>query len=88
MIQILADDDVIKDRIRKRVNQMIYQHNGLDECFKVFNQLIQPDVEPDFTKGILQAIGYKEFYPLFQSLHGQLEDENDKILEQIQGNEE
>ena len=60
---------------------MVYKEKGLDECFKVFNQLIQPNVEPDFTKGILQAIGYKEFYPLFLRLHGHLEDESDKILE-------
>ena len=37
------------------------QHNGLAEAFQVFSQF----EKFDFTKGILQAIGYKELYPLY-----------------------
>ena len=41
---------------------MIYQEGGLVECFDVFKELGD---NVDFSKGIGQAIGYKEFYRLY-----------------------
>ena len=35
--------------------------NGLEEAMQVFDKII----EKDFTKGVLQAIGYKEFYKYY-----------------------
>ena len=64
-MQIKADEHVIKDRIRNRIIKMVYDHGGLAECFKVFDTLGQKD-DLDFEKGILQAIGYKEFFKLYQ----------------------
>ena len=47
---------------------MIDQQNGLEEILQLFDsQILSSGGEPmDFEKGILQAIGYKEFYPLYQ----------------------
>lgn len=47
--------------------------HGLAEAFRVFDKLEMkkkenPDYQLDFEKGILQAIGYKEFYRLYQFL--------------------
>jgi len=42
---------------------MVFEDGGLQEAFKVFEALQKP---LNFEKGILQAIGYKEFYPLFE----------------------
>jgi tRNA A37 N6-isopentenylltransferase MiaA len=46
---------------------MIDQQNGLDEIVSVFDSQLSvaEGGDLDFEKGILQAIGYKEFYPLY-----------------------
>ena len=50
---------------------MVNKSNGLEEIFHVFQQSEamlqeQKSTELDFEKGILQAIGYKEFYSFYQ----------------------
>ena len=45
---------------------MIDRQHGLEEAFAVFEAF--PPSERDFDKGILQAIGYKEFYPVYDHL--------------------
>lgn len=47
---------------------MIYQEDGLTECFDVFTKLSKDEEKLDFEKGILQAIGYKEFHKLYETL--------------------
>lgn len=57
-------------RLESRVGEMIEQ-DGLVEIFKIlslFYSIHGPDIENHFDKGILQAIGYKEFFPLFKVL--------------------
>lgn len=46
---------------------MIYEEKGLAECFDVFTKL-GTQGKLDFEKGILQAIGYKEFHKLYDAL--------------------
>ena len=41
---------------------MIFEEGGLVECFDVFKRLGD---SLDFSKGIGQAIGYKEFHQLY-----------------------
>jgi hypothetical protein len=47
------------------------QMNGLSEIFDVFSQSeshLQEGQALDFEKGILQAIGYKEFYGYYRHM--------------------
>ena len=76
MLWIKADEDILEGRIRRRVDKMIDQENGLDEVFHVFNQFTSGDinVQLDFTKGILQSIGYKEFYEYWKALKEEKEE--------------
>ena len=43
---------------------MIHRDGGLEEALDVFDQIKEDEI--DFEKGILQAIGYKEFYEFYQ----------------------
>lgn len=57
-------------RIESRVDEII-NDNGLVEIFRIlveFYSIHGEDIENQFDKGILQAIGYKEFYPLFKKI--------------------
>ena len=65
LVQIKASEPVICQRIRKRIYQMIFDDLGINEIVKVFNSFEEP---LSFDKGVLQAIGYKEFYGLYQHL--------------------
>jgi tRNA dimethylallyltransferase len=68
LIWIKADKTVLEERIRKRVDKMIDQENGLVEIFHVFDTFHSSNYTPlDFSKGILQSIGYKEFYDYYQA---------------------
>ena len=45
---------------------MIDDEEGLSEIFHVFDAFTENGTNPlDFSKGILQAIGYKEFYDYY-----------------------
>ena len=64
-----AKPEILEQRVAKRIDQMIDCQHGLDEIISVFDShLSQPDATLDFEKGILQAIGYKEFYPLYLAI--------------------
>jgi tRNA A37 N6-isopentenylltransferase MiaA len=67
LIQIHASEPVIKQRVAKRIDQMVFEELGLNEAFQVFS-LHEQRGPLCFDKGILQAIGYKEYYALFQHL--------------------
>lgn len=44
---------------------MIDYSKGLEEIFQVFKYFEDQKYEINFEKGILQAIGYKEFYGFY-----------------------
>ncbi|EAR98869.3 tRNA delta(2)-isopentenylpyrophosphate transferase, putative (macronuclear) [Tetrahymena thermophila SB210] len=56
-------------QIRKRIYEMISE-NGIYEAFYIFETIIPQNVEseedPIFLKGVLQSIGYKEFFPFYR----------------------
>ncbi|CAH2020903.1 unnamed protein product [Acanthoscelides obtectus] len=57
--------DVLDDRLNKRVDSMMEQGlvNELLEFHHKYNQeRLNTNVDPDYTKGIYQAIGFKEFH--------------------------
>jgi len=71
IIQMWASPPVLESRIRKRIDQMTSKEGrGLTEIFALFNQF---EGVIDFEKGILQAIGYKEFYPLYECMTTKLD---------------
>lgn len=41
---------------------------GLQEIFQLFDRFIENKIELNFEKGILQAIGYKEFYNFYNHM--------------------
>jgi tRNA A37 N6-isopentenylltransferase MiaA len=47
---------------------MIDEQEGLDEIISLFDSHHPSEAPLDFEKGLLQAIGYKEFYPYYQLL--------------------
>lgn len=68
IIWMCADKEILEERIRKRVDDMIYNKAGLLEAVVVFQEFENQKIDIDFEKGILQAIGYKEFYDSFRYL--------------------
>lgn len=69
LIWMKASPEILEKRIEKRIYQMINDQGGLEEIFSVFDfhhSLSPTEPELDFEKGILQAIGYKEFYPVYE----------------------
>jgi tRNA dimethylallyltransferase len=63
------DFTILEIRIKKRVAEMLDE--GLAEIFQIlyyfYSYKFNLDLNKfDFTVGVLQAIGYKEFFPLFQ----------------------
>jgi tRNA dimethylallyltransferase len=75
--------DLLFDRIAKRISEML--ESGLNEIFSILLHFYKIE-KLNFTEGILQAIGYKEFHPLFDYIA------KDKFLlsslcEILQGNE-
>ena len=68
ILWIKADKSVLEERIRRRVDKMIDRENGLEEIFHVFDAFTNEcdtKIQLDFSKGILQSIGYKEFYEYY-----------------------
>jgi len=71
--------DIFRKRVNSRIDQMLNQQNGLEEVFIIFeyfnlkeknnqsNNIEKSEEEYnfDFQRGILQAIGYKEFYDFY-----------------------
>ena len=58
-------DDLLK-RITSRIDQMI--EDGLSEIIYIFHKFKLNKKEINFEVGVLQSIGYKEFYELYQEL--------------------
>jgi tRNA A37 N6-isopentenylltransferase MiaA len=68
LIWMRASPEILEQRIAKRIDQMIDDQGGLEEIRQVFEFYHSLHETLDFEKGILQAIGYKEFYPVYQLL--------------------
>ena len=59
--------DPLLKRITSRIDQMIEE--GLSEIIYIFNTFIMNKKDINFEVGVLQSIGYKEFYDLYQALN-------------------
>jgi tRNA dimethylallyltransferase len=75
IVWVHADKDLLQTRVNTRILEML-QMGGLKEALDLFDSL----KTFDFEKGILQSIGYKEFYPVYQ-LH-----QPDQVLAYLQTN--
>ena len=71
LIWMRAKPEILEQRVAKRIDQMIDSQNGLEEIISVFDSQLSvaEGSSLDFEKGILQAIGYKEFYPLYLEIN-------------------
>ena len=69
---ILLPKDINKllKRITERIDTMIEE--GLSEIIYIFNKFNINKKEINFELGVLQSIGYKEFYDLYKSLDNNL----------------
>lgn len=67
-IIILSPCDIssLSLRISNRVDSLL--EKGLAEIIYIFSSFEHKHIPIDFTVGVLQAIGYKEFYPLYEKL--------------------
>ena len=60
----------LKTQIINRIKTMI-DSNGINEIFYIFKKFQKNGIEIDFNKGVLQAIGYKEFYKLYVNFNNE-----------------
>ncbi|CAO1615221.1 unnamed protein product [Sympodiomycopsis kandeliae] len=68
---VWAPKTILDERLDKRVDKMI--DRGLLEEIKTLRSIVlksQKDGQTNYTKGIFQAIGYKEFSPFLEALDG------------------
>lgn len=69
LVWIQAEKAILEKRIAKRIQSMVHETqeegmSGLDEAMFVLEKF---KGDHDFTKGVLQAIGYKEFFDYYSS---------------------
>ena len=57
IIWLYCDPEILEQRVRTRIESMISQ-GGLSEIEEILRE-----THSDYTKGVLQSIGYKEFEP-------------------------
>jgi tRNA dimethylallyltransferase len=62
-------------RIKGRIDEMIFE-GGLSEIMFIFHKFKLNNKQLTFTSGILQAIGYKEFFPLYENISESLINNN------------
>ena len=65
-----SEDQVLKDRLNKRVDKML-DHGLMDEIAEMYDYLqsrLQGGEIIDYSKGIWQSIGFKEFQPYLKAL--------------------
>lgn len=67
----------LDERINKRVLKMV-ERGLIQEVQQFYSMLKEKQVPMDFTRGILQSIGFKEFVPYLQAL-----DQNSSDVEQV-----
>ena len=66
IVWLSCRDDVLHERLDKRVDSMV-MHGMLEENVRFVNQYIKTS---DVSRGVWQAIGLKEFMPLFLTPEG------------------
>ena len=66
IILLPSDMSSLSLRISNRVDSLI--ENGLAEIIYIFSSFYHNNIPINFTVGVLQAIGYKEFFPLYEKL--------------------
>jgi tRNA A37 N6-isopentenylltransferase MiaA len=81
MIIVVVNKDIefVHQLISKRVNEMLFDSNGFEEVFFVldafflneqpFGTYKQAELDDDKNRGLMQAIGYKEFIPLYNEIN-------------------
>ena len=60
----------LKTQIINRIKTMIF-NKGINEIFYIFKKFQKNGINIDFNKGVLQAIGYKEFYKLYVNFNNE-----------------
>lgn len=73
LIWLQAEREILESRIKKRLQTMVNDKQeggmtGLEEATFVLDQFVG---NYDFSKGILQAIGYKEFFEFYSQTTSQ-----------------
>jgi tRNA A37 N6-isopentenylltransferase MiaA len=67
LVWLQAERSILEKRVSRRIQTMVKEKQGkmtgLEEAFFVLDSFVG---EHDFSKGVLQAIGYKEFYEYYQ----------------------
>ncbi|XP_055712710.1 tRNA dimethylallyltransferase [Phlebotomus papatasi] len=72
-----CEQEILNRRLDSRVDSML--ENGLLAEIRNFHEnFVKPFTDKDYTKGILQTIGFKEFVPYLEKFS---RDEDDKILQ-------
>lgn len=70
LLWVHSEDQVLKERLNKRIDKML--DNGLMDEITEMNDYLQPRLHDgesvDYTKGIWQSIGFKEFQPYLKAL--------------------
>ena len=66
IVWLSCRDDVLRERLDKRVDSMV-THGMLEENVRFINQYMKTS---DVSRGVWQAIGLKEFVPLFLTPEG------------------
>ena len=69
----------LKTQIINRIKTMIF-NKGINEIFYIFKKFQKNGINIDFNKGVLQAIGYKEFYKLYTNFN------NENVIEENYNN--
>ena len=73
IILLPKDIDLLLQRITLRIDQMMQE--GFSEIIYIFHKFNLNKKEIDFEHGVLQSIGYKEFYDLYKELNKDLIEE-------------
>ncbi|KUI57920.1 tRNA dimethylallyltransferase, mitochondrial [Cytospora mali] len=75
LLWVHSEDQVLKDRLNKRIDQML--DNGLMDEITEMNDYLQTRLlggdSVDYTTGIWQSIGFKEFQPYFKAMESGVE---------------
>ena len=82
IILLPKDINLLLQRITLRIDQMIEE--GLSEIIYIFQKFNLNKKEINFEQGVLQSIGYKEFYDLYKELNNDLIEEiHSKYLKEM-----
>lgn len=72
VILLPEDEEALSKRQSSRADELV--QNGIGEIIYIFQTFASKNIEINFNLGILQAIGYKEFYQLFKLLSNEIKE--------------